>query len=251
MMKPVLALSIAGLLFTPAVKADTLLGLYIGADAWRTSTEGGFANSDQLQKFNFADKTQGSYYIAFEHPIPVLPNARIQHTPLTANGSTRLASNLSLNNITFFQGAEINNQVDLTSTDYILYYELFDNSLISLDLGINAKYIKGDVYIKDAIAGITASESVSKVLPTAYVAAIIGLPLTGLELFANGSYMSYSDNRAYDLQAGIAYALVDNVAIDLRLKAGYRAVNIKLDNVANLYADLDVKGAFLGVELHF
>ncbi|WNO60510.1 TIGR04219 family outer membrane beta-barrel protein [Rheinheimera sp. MMS21-TC3] len=251
MIKPVLALSIAGLLFSPAIKADTLLGLYIGADAWRTSTEGGFANTDKLQTLNFDDKTQASYYIALEHPIPVLPNARIQHTPLTANGSTGLSSNLSLNNTTFLQGTDIKNQVDLTSTDYILYYELFDNSLISLDLGVNAKYIKGDVYIKDTITGVAAGESVSKILPTAYAAATIGLPLTGLELFANGSYMTYDDNTIYDVQAGIAYALVDNIAIDVRLRAGYRAVNIKLDNVDSLYTDIDFNGAFVGLELHF
>ena len=50
---------------------------------------------------------------------------------------------------------------------------------------------------------------------------------------------------------GVAYALLDNLAVDLRLKLGYRAINLRLDDIDNLYADLDFKGAFAGIELHF
>lgn len=251
MKKTALTLSMAGMLLTPTLQADTLLGLYVGADAWRTATDGGFAHTQQFQSLNFSDKTQASYYVALEHPIPILPNIRIQHTPLDANGVTTLSSNLSLNNNTFQAGSSINNQVDLTSTDYILYYEILDNSLISLDLGLNAKYIKGSVLVSDVTTGIAAGQNASEFVPTVYAAATIGLPLTGLEVFASGSYISYDDNRVYDAQAGIAYAVIDNIAVDLRLKAGYRAVNLKLDDIDNLYTDIDFSGAFVGLELHF
>src|SRR5690606_5225169 len=139
-----------------------------------------------------------------------IPNVRIQHTPLDANGMTTLGSDLRLSNQTFQSGASVNNQVNLTSTDYILYYELLDNGLISLDLGLNAKYIKGSVYMSDNTTGIAAGQNASEVVPTVYAAATIGLPLTGLEVFASGSYISYDDNRVYDVQAGVAYALLDN-----------------------------------------
>lgn len=248
----VLILALAGSLVTTAAQADTLLGLYIGADGWRTSTDGSFANDEQLQSFNFNDKTQSSYYVALEHPVPLLPNIRLQHNQLESNGVTALNASFSFAGETFAVDTDIANQVDLTNTDYVLYYEILDNDLVSLDLGINAKHINGSVAVADLGAGgAVAVQDTSTFIPMFYSSAIVGLPLTGLELFANGSFVSYDGSRVYDMQAGVAYALLDNLAVDLRLKLGYRAVNLRLDDIDNLYADLDFKGAFAGIELHF
>lgn len=248
----VLMLALAGSLVTTAAQADTLLGLYIGADGWRTSTDGSFANDDQLQSFNFNDKTQSSYYVALEHPLPLLPNIRLQHNQLESNGLTALNASFSFAGETFAVDTDIANQVDLTNTDYVLYYEILDNDLVSLDLGINAKHIDGSVAVADlGGSGAVAVQDASTFIPMLYTSAIVGLPLTGLELFANGSFVSYDGSRVYDMQAGVAYALLDNLAVDLRLKLGYRAVNLRLDDIDNLYADLDFKGAFAGIELHF
>jgi outer membrane protein len=248
----VLMLALAGSLVTTAAQADTLLGLYIGADGWRTSTDGSFANDEQLQSFNFNDKTQSSYYVALEHPVPLLPNIRLQHNQLESNGVTALNASFSFAGETFAVDTDIANQVDLTNTDYVLYYEILDNDLVSLDLGINAKHINGSVAVADLGAGgAVAVQDTSTFIPMFYSSAIVGLPLTGLELFANGSFVSYDGSRVYDMQAGVAYALLDNLAVDLRLKLGYRAVNLRLDDIDNLYADLDFKGAFAGIELHF
>lgn len=248
----VLMLALAGSLVTTAAQADTLLGLYIGADGWRTSTDGSFANDDQLQSFNFNDKTQSSYYVALEHPLPLLPNIRLQHNQLESNGLTALNASFSFAGETFAVDTDIANQVDLTNTDYVLYYEILDNDLVSLDLGINAKHIDGSVAVADlGGSGAVAVQDASTFIPMLYTSAIVGLPLTGLELFANGSFVSYDGSRVYDMQAGVAYALLDNLAVDLRVKLGYRAVNLRLDDIDNLYADLDFKGAFAGIELHF
>ncbi|MEO3678104.1 TIGR04219 family outer membrane beta-barrel protein [Rheinheimera fenheensis] len=248
----VLMLALAGSLVTTAAQADTLLGLYIGADGWRTSTDGSFANNEQLQSFNFNDKTQSSYYVALEHPLPLLPNIRLQHNQLESNGLTVLNASFSFAGETFAVDTDIANQVDLTNTDYVLYYEILDNDLVSLDLGINAKHIDGSVAVADlGGSGAVAVQDASTFIPMLYTSAIVGLPLTGLELFANGSFVSYDGSRVYDMQAGVAYALLDNLAVDLRLKLGYRAVNLRLDDIDNLYADLDFKGAFAGIELHF
>ncbi|MDX5407420.1 MAG: TIGR04219 family outer membrane beta-barrel protein [Chromatiaceae bacterium] len=248
----VLMLALAGSLVTTAAQADTLLGLYIGADGWRTSTDGSFANDQQLQGFNFNDKTQSSYYVALEHPLPLLPNIRLQHNQLESNGITALNASFNFAGETFAVDTDIANQVDLTNTDYVLYYEILDNDLVSLDLGINAKHIDGSVAVADlGGSGAVAVQDASTFIPMLYTSAIVGLPLTGLELFANGSFVSYDGSRVYDMQAGVAYALLDNLAVDLRLKLGYRAVNLRLDDIDNLYADLDFNGAFAGIELHF
>jgi len=252
MKKTALMLSLSGVLLTGAAQADTLLGIYIGVDGWRSKAEGSFANSDQLQQFNFNDKTQSSYYVALEHPLPLIPNIRLQHNPLEANGSTLLNSDFSFAGQLFTANSQLRNSVDLTSTDYILYYEIADNDLISLDLGLNGKYIKGSVAVAQAANSTSiAVQNASEVIPMLYTSAVVGLPMTGLDIFAQGSFISYDGSRIYDAQAGLAYAALDNLAVDLRVKVGYRAVNLRLDDIDDLYANLDFTGVFAGVEFHF
>lgn len=252
MKKTALILSLGSLLLGGTAQADTLLGIYAGADGWRTATEGSFADSNDLQMFNFTDKTQQSYYLALEHPVPLLPNIRIQHNPLESDGISNISAGFSFAGETFAVDAQVRNQVDLTSTDYILYYEILDNDLISIDFGINGKYIDGFVAVAETSAnGLAAEQDASQWIPMLYTSAAIGLPLTGLQVFANGSFVSYDGSRVYDAQAGIAYALLDNLALDMTVKLGYRAVNLRLDDIDDLYANLDFKGVFAGIELHF
>lgn len=252
MKKTALILSVSGVLLTGAVQADTILGLYVGADGWRTSADGGVANSSQLQGLNFADKTQTSYYVALEHPLPLVPNIRLQHNQLESSGVTSLNTDFTFNNTTFAAGTLLQNDTKLTNTDYVLYYEVLDNDLVSLDLGINGKHIKGTVAVAGTAAnGLATSQRASQLIPMLYASAIVGLPLTGLDVFTQGSYVSLDGNRVYDVQAGVAYAVLDNLAVNMRLKLGYRAVNVQLDDVDNLHADIDFKGVFAGIELHF
>lgn len=252
MKKTALILSLSSVLLAGTVQADTLLGIYFGAEGWQSSAKGSFAQTELRQDFNFKDKTQTSYYLALEHPLPLLPNMRLQHNKLTSAGITDISAGFTLAGETFAADTEVRNQVDLTNTDYVLYYELFDNSLLSLDLGINAKYIQGEVQVAETAAdGMSAVQSVSQFVPMLYTSAAIGLPLTGLKLFARGSIVSYDGSQLYDAQAGVAYAFMDNLALDLTLKAGYRAVNMRLDDIDDLYADLKFNGVFAGIEIHF
>ncbi|WP_445767627.1 TIGR04219 family outer membrane beta-barrel protein [Rheinheimera sp.] len=252
MKKTALILSLSSMLLGGAAQADTILGIYAGADGWRTAAEGSFASSDEMQTFNFADKTQQSFYLALEHPVPLLPNVRIQHNPLESEGLSNISAGFNFAGETFTADTQVRNQVDLTSTDYVLYYEILDNDLISIDFGINGKYIDGYVAVAETSAnGLDAGQDVSQWLPMLYTSAAVGLPLTGVTVFANGSFLSYDGSRVYDAQAGIAYALLDNLAVDLTLKLGYRAVNLRLDDIDDLYANLDFKGVFAGIELHF
>ena len=252
MKKTALMLSLSSALICGSAAADTLLGLYVGADMWRPSASGSFANDNQLQEFNFNNESQLSYYVALEHPVPLLPNLRMQHNPLESDGVTTINTDFTFAGETFSAETELSNQIDLTSTDYVLYYEVLDNDLISLDLGLNAKHIDGSVAVAEIEnANRLAVQNASQWIPMLYTSATIGLPLTGLELFAEGSFVSYDGSRLYDAQGGVAYTLLDNLAVDLRFKLGYRAVNLRLDDIDDLYADLDFSGAFAGIEVHF
>ncbi|MDX1536760.1 TIGR04219 family outer membrane beta-barrel protein [Arsukibacterium sp.] len=246
------ALALSSVLLTGNAAADTLLGVYVGGDGWRTDVTGSFGNSEPAPAFNFDSKTQGSYFIALEHPIPVLPNIRLAHNQLDAAGVTLIDGQFSFGGENFAVNTTVANQVDLTNTDIVLYYEILDNSVVAFDLGVNAKHINGSASVVDqAQNGLQGEESVSQWLPLVYVNSKVGLPLTGLDVFAQGSYIGWSDSRMYDVQAGLGYEIVDTLAVDIRFKVGYRAVNLRLDDLDNLYSNLDFKGVFAGVELHF
>jgi len=83
--------SLAGLISTQA-SADTVLGGYVGIQAWQMSAEGGFAQNESLASFNFEEQNNTSFYAALEHPIPLVPNIKIARTTLETEGSAVIDS---------------------------------------------------------------------------------------------------------------------------------------------------------------
>ena len=57
--------------------ADTLLGVYAGAQGWDMAAEGNYGFQNEELNYRFEDETQNRFYIALEHPIPVIPNIKI------------------------------------------------------------------------------------------------------------------------------------------------------------------------------
>ena len=43
----------------------------------------------------------------------------------------------------------------------------------------------------------------------------------------------------------------ENLAIDVTFQIGYRAITVELDDLDDIYADLEFKGFFAGLEVHF
>ncbi|WJG09924.1 TIGR04219 family outer membrane beta-barrel protein [Aliiglaciecola sp. LCG003] len=234
------------------VQADTLLGLYVGAQAWNMDTEGGFANDASLTNFDFDTETKSSFSVALEHPVPLLPNIKVRRTTLDTGGDVTLNSNFTFNGEIFSVDTPLMSQVDLTNTDFILYYELFDNDLVSFDFGINGKYIDGEIFVQDsADATKFAREQFSGVVPMVYSRLYLGMPLTGLGVYAEGSYLSIDDHTLSDFEVALAYEFVDNLAIDMTLQLGYRETTLELDDLDDIYSDLAFSGVFLGLEVHF
>lgn len=233
---------------TPAA-ADTVLGIHAGVDYWATESEGGVANNSNLQSFRFDDRGAQSYFVALEHLVPVLPNVRLQYQNLKSRGDTTLATDFRFADVDFAVGSQLQTELDLSHTDYILYYELLDNALVELDLGVAAKHLQGEVGIQ--AQNRRALQDVSQWLPLLYLDAKVGLPGTGLDVFASGQATRFQDSHYYDVQAGIGYQLIDNLLVDVRLKLGYRAIDMQLDDLDNLYAELKFNGVFAGIAVHF
>ncbi|WP_440056182.1 TIGR04219 family outer membrane beta-barrel protein [Pseudoalteromonas sp. T1lg65] len=253
MKKQIVAAALSLACLAPVAHADTILGLYIGAEGWDTETEGSFSEKGQMQNFNFEDETFTSFYAALEHPVPLVPNLKLKYTELELTGQTQLTESFDFGDEVFTVGTTATTDADLTHIDYVLYYEVLDNDLISIDFGVNFKQFDGSIKVAGTANGFSRSEEVefSGFVPLGYLRGEVGLPLTGLSLFAEGSVLAIDDSKIQDYQVGVAYEFVDNMAIDVAIRAGYRSMVLELDDVDDINTDLDVSGPFAGIQIHF
>ena len=251
MKKALLAASLTTLLCTSA-QADTVLGLYIGGQMWANEAEGSFGEGEIDQAvFNFDDENQGSFFVALEHPIPLVPNIKIASTTLDTVGGATISGSFTFEGVTYTDTAQVDTTFDASYVDYTLYYELFDNDLLTFDFGLTARDLDADINVIEQATSQSADLTVSGFVPLIYVNTIVGLPFTGFNVFAEANFLSYDDNTIYDYQVGVSYELLDNLAVDLDLALGYREVKLELDDVDDLYSDLTFNGFFLGATVHF
>lgn len=242
---------LAATIVVPA-QADTILGAYVGAQGWNMGAEGGFSNQESsITDFTFDDKTNGSFYIALEHPVPLIPNIKVNRTTLDTAGLTTLATEFEFNGELYAIDTDINTDFEMTGTDFILYYEILDNDLVSIDVGINGKYIDGTIMVAETSGNRMTTEDFSGVIPMGYARTEVGLPFTGLGIYAEGSFLAIGDNTVSDFQAALTYSFVETLALDMTLQAGYRSMTVELEDLDDLYTNLEFSGVFVGLEFDF
>lgn len=246
-----LAMACALLGTATCAHADTVFGVYAGAQGWDMSTSGGFADESTITNFNFDSKTNNAIYIAVEHPIPFVPNVKVNRTQLDTNGNTLLTTSFTFGDELFTVDSNVATSIDMTTTDFVLYYELFDNDLVSFDLGVNAKHVDGTLLVTDQQANLSGQEDFSGIVPMGYSRLEVGLPFTGLGAYAEGSYLAIDDSTISDFQVALTYSFIESLALDMTLQIGYRDMTVELDDLDDVYSDLAFDGAFAGIELHF
>ncbi|MFA7554434.1 MAG: TIGR04219 family outer membrane beta-barrel protein [Spongiibacteraceae bacterium] len=244
---PLISAGLACALSTTAI-ADTI-GFEIGAYAWQPNFSGSVesgklsSNIDIEDDLGFDDESSTVFYALLEHPIPLIPNLRIQQTEL----------DISTNNTTapFSFGGEvytgnISSNIDLSHTDLTFYYEILDN-WVSLDVGFTARIIQdGLVEIHDRTTNQTESFEADGVLPLLYLAARFELPLTGLYAGGDINGLGINNDSIIDYKVNIGY----ETSIGLGLEAGYRNFSIDYDD-NNDTADLTIDGAYISAFYHF
>jgi outer membrane protein len=229
--------------------ADTVLGLTLTADVWHMDSSGSIADTSDLQKFDFGAETTSNFSLALEHPIPLIPNLKMRITDLSSSGDASLSKNFTFEGVTYPLSTAVDVNFDLRSSDFIFYYELLDNDAVSFDLGLNAKYLDGDLSVSDGSQ--KTSRSFKGVVPMLYGAVKVWIPATSFSLFGDISFLSVGDHTLRDFQAGAAYTLVENPAVDFSVRGGYRQFSLELDNLDDIYSDWTYDGLFLGVEADF
>lgn len=228
--------------------ADTL-GFSIGAYSWQQNIDGtvrsGGENVDLRNDLNFSNHRDNVYFAELDHPLPVLPNVRLQHTQMSASEASTLSRTITVDNVTYFAGTDVHSDFDLSHTDLTLYYRPLDN-WVKLRAGLTLRKFDKGLKIRSLTNGESTKVNIDATLPMLYVAARFDLPLTGLYVGADANAIAYSNSHLYDARINAGY----ETPIGLGVEGGYRRFDLKYDHNGN-HADLTVDGAYAEIFYHF
>lgn len=226
--------------------ADTVAGLYVGAGMWSAGPGGHIgASAADADALGLSSDTGAFAYVALEHPFPLWPNVRLQHTRVGVEGEVALTRPFRLDDVEFVAGETVSTEVDLTHVDAVMYYELLDD-VVGLDLGWTLRLFNGHARASSRNGTLSESVDIGLVVPMVYGRALVELP-AGFTASASAHVIGYRGNSLRDLSAQIAWAF-DSV-VDVGVEMGYRRFAVKLDDHA--HADVTLDGPYVAVALHF
>lgn len=238
-MKKTLVSMVAALgLMAGTAQAD-FLGLYVGGGMWKHSPSGDFSSTnsgssviDLESNLGMSSENEAYMYAAFEHPIPLIPNIRIETTALAHDGTAGTVN---------FNGATVSgaSTISLDSMDTVLYWRILDN-WVNVDLGLNLRKYDGEFKVG------TETRLVTESVPMAYAAVQFDLPFTGLSVGGDYNYASLRGNTVNDIRMRLLYEMGV-----IGFEGGIRNSSVKLDDADNVNVDMKFDGLFLGVFLHF
>lgn len=230
----------------PMAHADRLLGVFAGAGTWATDYSGEAGDpSITLNDLGVKSNNNNFYYIALEHPIPLLPNVRLERTNISNKESAVIHKTFNINGTDFSANQKVDSAFDLSHTDATLYYQILDN-WISLDVGLTAR--KFDGFVSATSPSVSERVKIDQTLPLVFGKLQFDLPFTGLSAGVEGNYISLNKDKLSDYRAKISY-LFDTV-VDVGVEAGYRTMNLKVDD-SDITGDLKFKGSYVALIAHF
>ena len=239
---------LATLTATPLLATADIAGLYAGTGVWQSSPTGTLGNTSiSLENtLNFDEENSNYFFIALEHPIPLLPNLRLTRTDLEWAGQGVVSAGTSLDEVVFPSDQAVAADLDLSHTEVTFYYEILDN-IVDLDLGLTARLFDGEA----SLIGATQQERVEldAVIPMLYGRAGIDLPFTGLSAALSGNWVDVNDVSLTDWSAEVNYDFKIAPTLEAGLSIGYRSMLIEIDDQDGLQSDAEFDGLFIGLRL--
>ena len=177
-----------------------------------------------------------------EHPVPILPNIKLGYVRTETTGDGHIDRDFTFGDISFTVGEDLDSEAQLDNYDATLYYELVD-TVVDLDLGLTVRYFDGYVKVTNKTTGLDDSTDIDFVVPLLYGNFRWPMPFVeGLSVGAEGNWITYDGSTLYDIQGDVRYTL----AMGLGAEVGYRWQKVKLDDVEDTDADIDIEGVYFG-----
>lgn len=245
MRKLMLAVGGSLILVAPMSQAD-IVGLGANVSYWDSDLSGQAANNgdvvDVENDLNLDSDSNANASLYLEHPVPLLPNVRLNYTVIEQSGRGELGTS---GFVGIPGSVEVQSDFDLDQLDLTLYYEVLDN-WVNLDLGITARDLSGELIVQEIGGGLAANETtVDAVIPMGYLAARFDLPLTGVSVGAEGNFISFDGDSVHDFNAYGQY----EISL-IQLRAGYRQMAIDYED-GNDRLDVEIGGPFVSAGVSF
>jgi len=221
-----------------------VLGFSVGAKYWNFDVEGNISSpivDNKQVAINFNDKNSFNPYLVFEHPVPFLPNLKIQQNTIESSGFIPVSAP------SFLDGEEVlvRGDVNYSHVDLMLYYDILDNWM-NLDLGISTKYFDG--YQRYKYENVINDElDFDHLIPMLYIKGQFDLPLSGFSVTATVEALSFDSNKVTDIDLALRYQFKSGFGLDL----GYRNLDVDLKNISSFKSDMQMDGVYLGGHYEF
>lgn len=240
--------------FTSSVAQADFLRIEAGAGAWQTTPSGTVAYQtntfDAVDNMGYKEETASYLWINFKHPIPILPNVRIEYTAPKFDGASE--TSIDWNGQTYTVGAA--SELQAKQTDIALYYNLLDNTFwATLDLGLDIKFTDVSFTLRDTTGTVSDfNESGSLPIPMLYARTRIQIPATDIGIEADVKYITYGDITVYDARAKVDYTLSFVPVVQPAIELGYRTQKFQIDDSSiDFNTNVEFTGIYAGLMLRF
>ena len=262
-----ISLILAGLICGVSLASADFLSLSVGAGIEEQKIDGYVKVNNTVNYFGthipyggnvgylgLKDKSNPFVWIKLIHPIPILPNVKLEYTKYHSTGH----SNYISGNVEIFGDVKIpvsitnaDTKMDINSYDITAFYE-FNPIFADIEIGAGADIWDGKTTIKGNGAGIYKTwvdQSFTVILPYLY-GHIETMKVFGFSILANVKWAKAGDNHHYDYLGALKYTIDIPGPINPFIKVGYRykeAYGVDGDNTTKL----QYKGAFAEIGAKF
>jgi outer membrane protein len=264
MKKTVSTLALGALMATTASADFTRVEAGVGAWSYKPSgiityTDTDSTGNNETLTNTSDEKAQTSAYlwVLIKHPIPILPNLRLEYATVHDDGTGSGA----YNGYTFPAGTKTT--LDLTQYDIIPYYNILDNTFwTTIDIGLDVKVIQSDYTAKNVQLNVSNLGSGSIItdyndketvaIPLLYLRGRVEIPMTDIGLEADAKYVSYNGDTVYDARAKVDYTLSFIPVVQPAIEIGYRVQKYDFTSEdKKTYMNMDFKGFYMGLMARF
>jgi len=250
-MKKILSTIAMSAILSASLCAD-MTRVEIGAGAWAQTPSGtadynAGAGVTGTNTFDETKDTSAYVWMLVKHPIPVVPNIRLEYVSLHATGT----ASGSWGGLTIPGTSK--SVLDLKEYDIIPYYNILDNTFwTTLDLGVDIKVVDSDYKVEPRGLFTGYEETDTTPIPLVYARVRVEIPTTNIGLESDVKYITTGSSTIYDVRAKVDYTFDISPVVQPALEVGYRTQKIKIDeDDQDVKSDVDFSGFYAGLMLRF
>ncbi|WP_304545019.1 TIGR04219 family outer membrane beta-barrel protein [Sulfurimonas microaerophilic] len=228
----------------------------MGVGAWGQEPAGGitYQNGPATGSYtsNETKKTSAYAWMLVKHPIPVVPNLRLEYSSVEDKGSVDGTFK------DFTASSVTTGSFKVDQYDVIPYYNILDNTAwITLDLGLDIKVLdssfKAEGVNVNGVVGLSDYEdSALLAVPMGYARARVEIPATDIGIESDIKYITYSGSTLSDFRVKVDYTFDITPVVQPAIEVGYRTQSYVIETDDDkTKVDMKFSGVYAGLMLRF